>query len=195
MNGASGVGRIILGSIGDTYGFVHCFIYCMSVSAVSLYFWLLCTTEWSMMVFAVIFGFHVGGYISLQAPLMAAIFGIERLGGIVGILYSVGVPGNLLGGVIAGYITDVNKPNYIPTILFSASMYSIYSVLLFPVWLEHRKMAARQGTEKENLLEQDVEIPKSSSFDIRPGDTIISSNLIFTKPEPKQTSLDLRSTY
>jgi len=185
--------------MGDKWGFIKCFIYCMSVAAVSLFFWILCTEGWSMMLFAVIFGFHVGGYISLQAPLMATLFGVERLGGVVGVLYSVGVPGNLLGGVFAGYITDINKPNYTPTILFAASMYTVYVVLLFPVYLQHRKWMAQKGTEQENLLPDDEaneqEIPRSSSFDMRPGDSLISSNVIFMTTEPKNADIDLKPSF
>jgi len=141
---------------------------------VFLFLWMLCTTQWSILIFSIVFGFHVGGYISLQAPMMATLFGTKDLAGSMGYLYSGAIPGTLIGPVIAGYITDMNEPDYKPTISFSASMYAGLVVLLIPVYLEHRKL--KKG-ETQTLL-SDVE------------DVVIDD---FTNPLAQQSQSDSES--
>jgi len=196
MNGSSGIGRIFLGSVADSFGFVNCFVYCMSVATASIFVWTICKTEWAILLFALIFGFHVGGYISLQAPLVATLFGVKRIGGAVGVLYSIGVPGNLLGGVIGGYITDVNRPNWIPTILFSGSMYLVYVALLIPVWLESRKTI--KGSEEEGLL-KDYEAHEESfgiayNSEYEPSSSKADVDLSPSNVDLSPTNVDLSPT-
>jgi len=92
VNGASGVGRLILGYIADRLGRMNLFCVCMFVGSVSTFLWPLCQTYLSFGLYCFFFGFFCGGFVSLTPVVIADYWGTERFSGIIGLFYTRFVP-------------------------------------------------------------------------------------------------------
>ncbi len=75
---------------------------------------------WSLLLFAICFGFAAGTFISLIGPVIGDYFGTDSIASIVGLIYACSALGNLLGPSIAGIMFDHYK-NYKAASLFCAS--------------------------------------------------------------------------
>ena len=102
LNGASALGRILVGQISDYLGHMNSFLLCMTGSTLSiLLIWPFCTSFATLSVFAVILGVFVGGYISTLPNVIIFLFGTENIGAIIGLVYSSMWLGTLGGPFIA----------------------------------------------------------------------------------------------
>jgi MFS family permease len=113
---ASAIGRISIGWLADRFGKLLMLLICMFGGGVSTLCWIVCTTFTTLMTYAIIFGFFAGGVISLMPNVVAEMFGIQRLGSILGLLYSSTAVGNLLSAPIGGFLLDAYG-NYNPAIV------------------------------------------------------------------------------
>jgi OFA family oxalate/formate antiporter-like MFS transporter len=106
IGGLQIVGRIGLGLAADKVGNRIMFVLGFILFAV-LTFWLPgIKTTWTLLVFAVIFGFAQGGMASSQSPITAGLFGLKSLGllfGCVGFGFTLGAA---LGPYITGRVVD-----------------------------------------------------------------------------------------
>ncbi|KAI8610878.1 major facilitator superfamily domain-containing protein [Chytriomyces sp. MP71] len=107
-NGASAVGRIIIGIGADTIvGRLNSLLLCTLVSAFSMLFiWTFSYSYAMLVVFCVVNGFVCGGYISLFPVVVGRIFGVKRLPSLVGTLMSISAIANLSGTPLAGVVRD-----------------------------------------------------------------------------------------
>jgi MFS family permease len=85
---------------------------CMGVGGASTLAWMGCTVFSTMMIYGVVYGFFAGGVISLFPTVVAELYGIQRLGTVIGILYTGTAFGNLLAAPIAGFIYDATHEYY-----------------------------------------------------------------------------------
>ncbi|MFC1971508.1 MFS transporter [Chloroflexota bacterium] len=101
------VGSIVLGIVADIIGIRRTFVLCFVLMSMAL-FWLLIATEvWMLYIFAVVFGFGMGGIATLQSPLVAELFGIRSHGLILGVTNFCYTIGAASGPFLAGYIFDI----------------------------------------------------------------------------------------
>src|SRR5262249_29937373 len=79
---------------------------CYLDQALSLVVWLTGSSYPMLVVFALTLGASYGGFVALSPAVLADLFGVARLGTVMGILYTSGGVGALVGPPIAGMIGD-----------------------------------------------------------------------------------------
>ncbi|KAJ3257691.1 hypothetical protein HK103_004318 [Boothiomyces macroporosus] len=148
LNGASGVGRVILGHSADRIGHLNTFTACLGLSSLAIMLiWPFAVNFASITTFGIVFGLFVGGYISILPTVIVQLFGLENIGGIFGMLYSSPLIGTVFGPSIAGAMIDsltttsngVETTNFIPVIYYSGICMFIGFALLVKTVFDVRK--------------------------------------------------------
>ncbi|NMH96712.1 MFS transporter [Pseudonocardia acidicola] len=109
---ASVVGRLAIGALADRIGRIRTYQVSYATLAVSFLAWLAAASvgrAWTLpllLVFAIVLGIGYGGWIALQPTVVAELFGLRGLGGLVGLIYTAGGIGALLGPPLAGLVID-----------------------------------------------------------------------------------------
>ncbi|MGN6575431.1 MAG: MFS transporter, partial [Nocardioides sp.] len=107
LGAASVVGRLALGPVADVAGLFPVYRACFLAIGVSFAFWLWPDGGYpALVVHAVVLGVGYGGFVSLLPVLAARRFGTERLGGLLGVLYTSHVVGAGLGPLASGLLVD-----------------------------------------------------------------------------------------
>jgi len=119
MGIASSLGRILVGFAADIFGKISMLQVCVLVGGVSTFCWLLCTTFITMVIYGLVFGFFAGGFISLVPTVCAELYGVRKLGTVIGVLYTGTAIGNLLSAPIGGFLFD-GTGNYTASIIVAA---------------------------------------------------------------------------
>ncbi|KAK9767848.1 hypothetical protein K7432_002030 [Basidiobolus ranarum] len=129
LNGASALGRIILGSAADKFGRLNLLVICMVVGALStLLIWTNSSSFAPLLIFALLFGFTAGGFISLFPVVIASIFGLDQLATVTGLIYASTGVGNLAGSPTAGALHD-STASYMPVILLSGAAMAVGTLI------------------------------------------------------------------
>ncbi|KUI56393.1 Riboflavin transporter MCH5 [Cytospora mali] len=120
INAVSIFGRIIPGIIADKVGRYNVIIFITGLSAViTLAVWIPASDSTAaIIVFAILFGFASGGYISLTPTLIAQISDIRQIGVRNGTAFAVQSFGALTGSPIAGAIVARQGGSYLGLQLF-----------------------------------------------------------------------------
>jgi len=136
------VGRVVLGSAADRIGNRQIFIIGFILVSAAL-FWLVPAMEmWRLYLFAVVFGFAVGGMGPSESPLIAGLFGLSSHGLILGVIALGFTIGASSGPLLTGYIFDVTG-SYQAAFLVSAAIGIIglvLTALLRPITGERGKI-------------------------------------------------------
>jgi MFS family permease len=103
---ASTVGRLVIGALADRAGRVRTFQASFAVLAASFPIWLVGTSWPWFVAFAIVLGTGYGGWIALQPTVLAGLFGVRGLGGLVGLVYTAAGVGALVGPPLAGVLVD-----------------------------------------------------------------------------------------
>jgi MFS family permease len=103
---ASVVGRLFLGSLADRLGRVHVYKACFAVMVASFVVWLTAPAYGWLVAFALLLGVGYGGFVALSPAVIADLFGIRGLGGLVGLQYTSAGLGALIGPPAAGLLLD-----------------------------------------------------------------------------------------
>ncbi len=103
---ASVVGRLVIGALADRVGRVRTFRACFAVLAASFGIWLVGSSWPWLLAFAIVLGTGYGGWIALQPTVLAELFGVRGLGGLVGLVYTAAGVGALIGPPLAGVLVD-----------------------------------------------------------------------------------------
>ncbi|GJJ75961.1 hypothetical protein EMPS_08319 [Entomortierella parvispora] len=133
MNGASAVGRIVMGFASDKMGAINAlFISTFLASLSILFIWTFAKTVSVMMVFSILYGLCCGAYLSSTVSVTGAICGQERLATVAGIIYAGMAIGSLIGSPVSGAILDSvgHKTDYTGVILWTGIMMSIGTAIL-----------------------------------------------------------------
>jgi MFS family permease len=104
---ASVVGRLAIGTLAERLGRIRTFQASFAVIAVSFVIWLVAGSVPALVVFAVVLGVGYGGWIALQPAVLAELFGVRGLGGVVGLSYTSSGIGALIGPPLAGVLIDI----------------------------------------------------------------------------------------
>ncbi|KAG0281079.1 hypothetical protein BGZ95_006927 [Linnemannia exigua] len=134
MNGASAVGRIVMGVVSDRIGSMNALCISTFAATLTLFFlWTFAKTVAVMFVFSIAYGLCCGAYLSSTVSVSAAIAGLDRLGSVTGILYTGLAIGSMIGSPVSGAILDTigNGTNYTGVIVWAGTMMLIGSVLQF----------------------------------------------------------------
>jgi len=106
IGGASVAGRMGLGSMADRAGVVRLYQASFLVLALSYGLWLAAASYPMMVVFAIVMGAGYGGYVALSPAVVAHLFGTQRMGTMLGALYTSGGIGAMVGPPMVGVIID-----------------------------------------------------------------------------------------
>jgi MFS family permease len=106
IGGASVAGRMGLGSLADRAGVVRLYQASFLVLALSYGIWLSAASYPIMVVFALVMGSGYGGYVALSPAVVAHLFGTNRMGTMLGALYTSGGFGAMVGPPLVGLIID-----------------------------------------------------------------------------------------
>ncbi len=106
IGGASVAGRMGLGSLADRVGVVRLYQASFLVLALSYGLWLVAASYPMMVAFALVMGAGYGGYVALSPAVIAHLFGTQRMGSLLGVLYTSGGIGAMAGPPLVGLIID-----------------------------------------------------------------------------------------
>ncbi|MCP4752444.1 MAG: MFS transporter [Proteobacteria bacterium] len=133
IGGASIVGRLGFGALGDRISRIRLFQATFFMVALSFALWLPASGSFAMLVaFAVLLGAGYGGFIALSPTVAAEIFGLVGLGSILGAIYTSAGFGGLLGPPLAGFVIDTTG-SYTPAIIAAMVLAFVAFLLLIPV--------------------------------------------------------------
>jgi MFS family permease len=106
INGASALGRLAFGRVGDRLGHLETLVMCLFAAALAILCWQAVDSRGGALAFAVVFGFSCGGYISLIPAACSRLFGVRYLASYVGLIWFPAALGNLAGPPIAGALLE-----------------------------------------------------------------------------------------
>ncbi len=133
IGGASIVGRLGFGALGDKISSIRLFQTTFIIVAISYLVWLLASDSFTLLIiYAALLGAGYGGFIVLSFTVAAEIFGLVGLGTILGAMYTAGGFGGLLGPTMAGYLID-KTGNYKMAIIAAMILAFFALLLLIPV--------------------------------------------------------------
>jgi len=113
VGAASVLGRLALGWVADRLGLFRTYRACFVAVGASFLLWLWPGGGYAaLVVHAVVLGVGYGGFVALLPGIVAQRFGIERLGGLLGILYTSHVFGAGLGPLATGLL--IERHGYVP---------------------------------------------------------------------------------
>ncbi|KAI5466826.1 major facilitator superfamily domain-containing protein [Mariannaea sp. PMI_226] len=119
LNAVSIFGRILPGIAADKLGRYNIMIVIMFISALfCLAVWIPVKDTAGILVFAIIFGFSSGGFVSLGPTLIAQISDIREIGTRVGTAFAIQSFGALTGSPIGGAIVKAQNGDYVGLQLF-----------------------------------------------------------------------------
>ena len=105
--GMGGLGKIVFGLLADRYSPKPVVIFCIVFQGIGILFLLFAKSMPLVWVYALVFGFSMGGHMALQPLLVAHFFGLSSYGSIYGIISMIGALGSSLGPVTAGKMYDI----------------------------------------------------------------------------------------
>jgi MFS family permease len=118
---ASVAGRLALGALAGPLGLQRVFRGCFLAMGLSFALWLVAGGSYVVLLaFAFVLGVGYGGYVALAPAVVAERFGVERLGALLGVLYTSAGIGTAVGAPAAGAIIDAG--GYTPAIWASLAI-------------------------------------------------------------------------
>ena len=109
IGGVSIIGKVLFGRAADIIGSRKVFLIGFSLMAAALLWLVPAKMAWMLYAFAVFFGFAYGGCVAAESPLVAALFGLESHGLILGVIAFGFTVGGAFGPWLTGYIFDVTS--------------------------------------------------------------------------------------
>lgn len=155
MGISSACGRVLIGYAADVFGKLAMLMLCMVVGGISTLCWIGCTIFPTMMVYGVVYGFFAGGVISLFPTVCAELYGIKKIGSVVGLLYTGTAFGNLLAAPIAGFFHD-GTHSYTGPIALAGGLLLSASFFVYMVDPRRQYIPAELPTVESHCLDKKV---------------------------------------
>ena len=137
------VGKLSMGFIADKLGPRKSLSLCLILGTLTFVWFFFAKEIWAFYLFAIAFGFALGGTKPLDMLVPAELFGIKSLGTILSVILLCGTIGAALGPAFAGYIFDM-VGNYNAALITLAVMSMIASVLGL-VLLKYKRKAIQKS--------------------------------------------------
>ncbi|KAF9355802.1 hypothetical protein BGX26_006088 [Mortierella sp. AD094] len=135
-NGASFAGRVILGLVSDYFSNAKVLLVCAWCTAFAvLVLWTISHSFGLLLLMGLMYGFFVGGYISLVPVAVAQSFGAKQMASTMGLMFTAAGLAMFGGAPLAGFLLDVTQPNtsYLPVILASGLAITL-GALCVSIW-------------------------------------------------------------
>jgi len=104
----STAGRFIVGGLADRFGRRQTLVLLFGGIVMSYGIWLMAGGIIALACFAIWFGLCYGGYVALSPALLADYFSGPKLSSVIGLQYTAGAFGSLVGPILAGYLYDIS---------------------------------------------------------------------------------------
>jgi MFS family permease len=118
IGGASIIGRLVLGPVGDRLGVLPLFKLTVFTMAISYVIWLFSSSYDSLMIFAVVLGIGYGSRISAVPGVLIEYFGLQNVGTLLGVFFTASGLSALFGPLLAGLVVDLTA-SYSGGIIFA----------------------------------------------------------------------------
>ncbi|MBE9482135.1 MAG: MFS transporter [Chloroflexi bacterium] len=125
--------RVLVGVVSDRIGRKGPGIVCALLQAVALLWLIGCTNMWMFYLFAIVYGIGYGGIDPPIVAMVGDLFGVRRLGTIMGSLVVGWGLGAALGPYITGLVFDLSN-NYSMAFLLGALLMIMSAVFIY--WIE-----------------------------------------------------------
>ena len=135
------LGRLTVGFLLDRIGLKRALTLSYAINLLSAILLMFAKNEYSLYVFAFIFGLSLGGRITLEVPLATGLFGLANLGAILGFFETAFGIGGVIGPYLAGYVFDLTG-RYYELFLFCALLSTL--LLAITVLLKPARTRARR---------------------------------------------------
>lgn len=132
IGGASIAGRLGFNALAARFGLLEIYRVTYGVALASFAAWLVADSYWPMLVFAMVLGLGYGGLAAMYNPVTASIFGVERLGELLGILFTGFGLGSLIGPPVAALLVDETQNYHYPIFVATAAA-ALAFVLVLPL--------------------------------------------------------------
>ena len=145
MNGASAIGRVVMGSLGDRFGQGLMLTVCLFIASFCTFvIWPLSTTFAPLVIFAVAYGISAGATSSLAFSAVSSFFGRSHIASIMGLVGTSAAIGNLFGPSSFSLINDAMTPtgevsNFLPGIILCGGSLFIGSCLMLSLLFVKRQ--------------------------------------------------------
>jgi OFA family oxalate/formate antiporter-like MFS transporter len=110
----STAGRFFLGGLADRMGRRSALIATFVGMALTLIAWVLSTSLWPLVAFALAYGVVYGGWVAVLPAVVMDTFGGRNVSGIIGMLYTSVAFGTLIGPSAAGFAYDASHSYTLP---------------------------------------------------------------------------------
>ena len=131
MNSASVFGRIIPNILADRLGAINTLTPCAFVCALLVLAWIGIKNVAGLIVFALLYGFFVGTYVSLSTPAVAALTDdVKVLGTRLGMSLACAGIGILVGNPIGGALIDPEKGEFVKMQVFCGIVIAVSGVIM-----------------------------------------------------------------
>ena len=128
------IGRLGLGVLGMRFGVLSLVIMSFGIQPISYLVWLVAGSNYFLLLlFAALLGVGYGGFVALSPVASAGIFGLEGLGGILGVQYTSAGVGALIGPISAGAVIDATG-SYTVAIVAAILVSSAATLAVLPLW-------------------------------------------------------------
>jgi MFS family permease len=107
IGGASILGRLVMGPVGDRLGVLPLFKMTVLMMAMSYAIWLLSSSYISLVIFAVVLGTAYGSRIAAVPGVLIEYFGLQNVGTVLGVFFTASGLSALLGPLLAGIAVDL----------------------------------------------------------------------------------------
>jgi MFS family permease len=132
LGGASVIGRLAIGMIAPRVDLVSMYRASFVAITASLLLWLTSDGQIAALwAFAIIFGIAYGAWVAMLPSIAAHLFGLERLGVTLGVVFTAGGFGALIGVPLAGGLTDAG--GYDAAIAMAFAVAATASVVVWPL--------------------------------------------------------------
>lgn len=112
----STAGRFLLGNLADRMGRKQTLIAMYLGMGLASCVWAFSTNEWSLTLFALVYGIFYGGWVAVLPSVVMDCFGGRNVSAIIGVLYTSVAVGTLIGPTAAGHAYDVSHAYLIPIV-------------------------------------------------------------------------------
>jgi len=129
--GIGGVGKIFFGFVGDRFSPRHASLLCISLQVVGLIILMLTHSTAMVWVFVFVYGFAMGGWLTLEPLMTGDLFGMASFATIFGWVLAAAAVGSGLGPIIMGAVYDVSGSYFVGMIVFLGAYGISITSLLF----------------------------------------------------------------
>ncbi|KAI9249255.1 major facilitator superfamily domain-containing protein [Phascolomyces articulosus] len=142
LSGASCIGRIGIGFVGDRIGRINTLIICSIISgATVLGIWMIAYDYNTIMAFAIIYGLFSSAYYTLVSPITATIVGIQRYPTALSTMLLSNAISSLGPTIASGIQNNISAPPYLIYKVYTGATYLLGSLLLLGLKIKMTRRA------------------------------------------------------